>query len=142
MIGPERQSDYMAICVVAGVFTDGDRVLSMKRSADAISNPGLWEFPGGKIEIEETPEQALKRELQEECGIEVTVGDFIGESIFDDGRSAIQLLAYYIDSYQGQLTLKEHDEMLWMERASLGKLTWAPADEPFVDLLANYSPSI
>ena len=102
---------------------------------------GLWEFPGGKIEVDESPQAALKRELQEECAIDVIVGDLLGESIFDDGNSAIQLLAYYIDGYEGELILRDHDEMLWLERSKLGDLDWAPADLPFVELLANYTGS-
>ncbi|MEZ8004361.1 MAG: (deoxy)nucleoside triphosphate pyrophosphohydrolase, partial [Pseudomonadales bacterium] len=141
VMGPESQNSYSAVCVVAGVFTDGDRVLAMRRSSDAKSNQGLWEFPGGKIEVDESPQAALKRELQEECAIDVIVGDLLGESIFDDGNSAIQLLAYYIDGYEGELILRDHDEMLWLERSKLGDLDWAPADLPFVELLANYTGS-
>ncbi|MDG1441960.1 MAG: (deoxy)nucleoside triphosphate pyrophosphohydrolase [Pseudomonadales bacterium] len=139
MIEPESQSSYSALCVVAGVFTDGNRVLAMKRASVAISNPGVWEFPGGKIERDESPETALKRELQEECGIDAVVGEFLGESIFDDGHSAIQLLAYYIDAYEGELQLKDHDQMLWLQRSELASLDWAPADLPFVELLAKYA---
>lgn len=96
---------------------------------------GYWEFPGGKIDSEETPKQALKRELSEELGIIAQVGDFFSENYHQQGDIVIRLQAYWVMSFRGDIRLTDHDAIRWLVRDCLDDLKWAPADQPFVDKL-------
>ena len=92
----------------------------------------MWEFPGGKIELEESPEACLSRELKEEFGIETRVGRYLGESVYDYGQIIIRLLAYHVTHVSGEFGLKDHDELRWLSRAELNDVEWAPADVPLL----------
>jgi 8-oxo-dGTP diphosphatase len=125
---------YMTIEVTAAVIVKGGEFLSAKRS------PGKhladhWEFPGGKIEPGETPEQCLKRELKEEFTIDSEIGEFVAESIFDYGEKRIRLLAYKVKHLSGEFQLIDHDEIRWLPIEELDSLKWAPADLPIIEAL-------
>ena len=87
------------------------------------------------MEQGETKQQCLSRELNEEFGIVVSVGDFFGESIFDYGEKKIRLCAYETEHISGEFELTDHDEICWVEHSKLSELRWAPADMPFVKRL-------
>ena len=107
----------------------------MARRAAGKHLEGLWEFPGGKVESGETNEQCLTRELMEEFGINVLVGPFFGESVFDYGHKTIRLLAYEAKYLSGNFGLNDHDKIGWVSPQELKALNWAPADLPFVEKL-------
>lgn len=91
---------------------------------------GLWEFPGGKIEAGETPQECLARELEEEFHVRAEVGDFIGSNRHDyDGRQ-IELLAYEVHVPTGEFRLNEHEEIHWVPIERLLTYDLAPADVP------------
>lgn len=99
-------------------------------------NGGLWEFPGGKIEPGETPQQCLARELHEELGITVVVHEAIAENShiytrYDDHIS-IRLLAYRVEHISGDFNPVDHDQLQWLAPAQLDQLHWAAADIPLV----------
>jgi 8-oxo-dGTP diphosphatase len=90
----------------------------------------LWEFPGGKVESGETDEQALVRELREELGIEVTVGDRLGGDL-KIGETAV-LRVYACRLVSGELTLVDHDEHRWLTADELDDVPWIPVDLPLI----------
>jgi mutator protein MutT len=96
---------------------------------------GYWEFPGGKIEPNESPQQCLAREMKEEFGVQVEVGAYLGESIYDYGHKVIQLKAYRVTWLKGIFKLRDHDEVTWLEADELHSLKWAPADVPLLNFI-------
>jgi len=92
-----------------------------------------WEFPGGKIEPGEAPEECLKRELAEEFGIETEVKSFIGESLFDYGTRTIRLLGYLVDYHSGDFKLQAHEAVAWISPHEFSQYDFAPADLPFIE---------
>lgn len=121
--------------VGAAIFDDQGRCLVTRRSA-VMSNPGKWEFPGGKLEPGETPEQALAREIKEELDLVIEVGQWIGVGM----AKAAEHVQVRLDVYRawhsgGTLTLHEHDVSRWVAPADFGELDWALADLPIVEIL-------
>ena len=97
------------IKVAAGVITDNDKVLITRRAPEE-NLAGGWEFPGGKIEVNETPEDCLARELKEELNIDVSIGKFCAEVTHDYGNMNINLIAYYCTIIDGTIPLLVPDE--------------------------------
>lgn len=121
--------------VVGAVMEREDHsILCALRSPD-MTLPNLWEFPGGKIEAGETPEQSLKREIQEELGCEVVVGDQIEDVVYEYEAVIVHLLTYEANIVNGAPEAKEHAELKWVKREQLSDLTWAPADIPTIEAL-------
>ncbi|WP_129596894.1 8-oxo-dGTP diphosphatase MutT [Anaerophilus nitritogenes] len=117
--------------VIAALLVKNDRVLIAKRNKnDKLANK--WEFPGGKIEKGETPEECLKREILEELQIHISVGKFFGESIYDYEHGSIQLLAYWARWDCGELKTTVHEEIKWVKVDELDEYDFAPADIPVV----------
>jgi 8-oxo-dGTP diphosphatase len=125
------------IRVVAAVIERDGKILACRRAPHK-SLAGLWEFPGGKVERGETDEVALAREILEELGIEIMVGEFIAESVAPAGEAMILLNAYWArTNVAGEFLSTDHDRMEWFAPADLGSVTWAPADVPFLALVLH-----
>ncbi len=122
------------IDVTAAIWIENGRVLIARRRPEA-SQAGLWEFPGGKVRLGESPEQCLKREIREEIGIEIAVGEFFGESIYAYEDKTIRLLAYRVRATGGELSVNDHAELAWVAMADLGRYRFCPADVPFTEKL-------
>jgi 8-oxo-dGTP diphosphatase len=120
--------------VTAAILVKDGKILIAKRKADD-RQAGKWEFPGGTVEQNETPQACLKREMKEEFGIDVTVDEYIGESIYRYDHGAIQLQAYLADWESGQIVLNDHAEYRWVPAKQLAEYEFAPADIPFVEKL-------
>ncbi|WP_258370654.1 MULTISPECIES: DNA mismatch endonuclease Vsr [unclassified Curtobacterium] len=124
--------------VVAGVLTQPDgRVLTCRR-APGRPAAGQWEFPGGKVEPGEPAAEALRRELREELGLDVVVGEPIDRSITRVGNVDIDLATYRVAwTADGPTSSTDHDELRWVLPVELGSLGWAKPDLPTVKILSS-----
>jgi 8-oxo-dGTP diphosphatase len=118
--------------VVGAVLVQDGRILAARRSRE-MNLPGMWEFPGGKIEPGESPQDALRRELAEELGCTVEVGDRVQTTT----HGHVILTTYYCRLVDGTPEAIEHSELRWVAPHELAALEWAPADIPAVRLLAS-----
>lgn len=117
--------------MAAGLIEKGGKVLIARRKKGGPFG-GLWEFPGGKIEPGETPEECLKRELREEFGIEAVAAGLIASNVHSYGQMTIELLVYRVSWTSGRLDVKEHDEARWVLPVELKDYDFLPADIPIV----------
>ena len=124
------------INVVGAVLVDGDTVLAAQRG-ESMSLSGLWEFPGGKIEPNETPQEALRRELREELLCTAEVGDHLETTEYEYDFGVVILSTYICRLVKGTPELTEHAEIRWVPVPELYSLDWAPADIPAVDRLVR-----
>jgi 8-oxo-dGTP diphosphatase len=120
--------------VVGAAIIDGDRVLAAQRSTPP-SLAGLWEFPGGKVDVGETDEAALVRECREELGIDVLLGARIGRD-WPIGEHGV-LRVWLAGIAAGELTAHEHAELRWLTVDELDDVQWIPADRVVVERLAG-----
>ena len=120
------------ITVTAAVIEKDGQILAAKRGQGKHLE-GFWEFPGGKLQPDETPEQCLARELAEEFGIDSKVCKFVGESGFDYGEKIIRLIAYQVVHLEGDFKLHDHAEIRWLSLGELDNVEWAPADIPLLE---------
>lgn len=127
------------IRVVGAVFTDGEAVLACRRR-EGKSMAGYWEFPGGKIEPGETPQEALTRELEEELHIQARIGEHITTTVHHYEFADIELSTYFCTIESGTLTLTDHDKAEWVHRDKLHTFEWAPADVPAVHIIESTLP--
>lgn len=122
--------------VTAAILVKNGYILIAKRNAQGDA-ANKWEFPGGKIEGGETPEDCLKREMKEEFNILVSVGKFFDESIYSYKNGTIQLLAYWTQWHSGNITPNVHAEYKWVAPNELINYDFAPADIPLVKKLRS-----
>ncbi|MFT4413744.1 (deoxy)nucleoside triphosphate pyrophosphohydrolase [Fredinandcohnia humi] len=124
------------IYVVGAVIIENEKILCVQRGQNQLLAL-KWEFPGGKIETGETPEEALRREVSEEMNCMVQVGEQIDETVHEYDFGIVHLSTYYCKLLNGTPTLSEHEEMRWLFPNELLSLDWAPADIPTVQKLYN-----
>ena len=128
------------IIKVAGVEIidqDKNKVLAGKRNADRLVG-GMWEFPGGKIEKGETPQEAAKRELKEEFHDEVQIGPQLDETVsYEYDFGIVKLTVFFAKLLTNNFDLVAHSEVEWLSADEVQKLNWAPADAPLVKELAR-----
>ena len=118
--------DRKVIRVVAAVIRDENRIFATQRGYGDLK--GGWEFPGGKIEDGETPQEALVREIKEELETEIVVGDLIDTIEYDYPKFHLSMDCFWSEIVSGDLTLKEHEAAKWLTKDELDSVEWLPAD--------------
>ena len=119
--------------VVAAVVRDGDRIFATARGYGEYK--GWWEFPGGKIEAGETPEEALVREIHEELDTEIQVGELIETIEYDYPTFHLSMDCFWAEVVAGRLVLKEAEDARWLTKETLESVQWLPADQTIIDAI-------
>lgn len=96
---------------------------------------GGWEFPGGKIEGDETPQEALKREIMEELDTEILIGERIHTVEYDYPAFHLSMDCFLCEVLEGELVLKEHQAARWLTKGELDSVEWLPADITLIDVI-------
>lgn len=117
--------------VVAAVIKDKDKIFATQRGYGDFK--GGWEFPGGKIEEGETPQEALKREIVEELDTEISVGDLIDTIEYDYPTFHLSMDCFWCEVISGNLELKEHKSAKWLTKDNLDSVEWLPADISLIE---------
>ena len=117
--------------VVAAVIRKDDKIFATQRGYGEFKDG--WEFPGGKIEDGETPEQALAREIKEELDTEIQVGKLIDTIEYDYPKFHLSMDCFWCEIMQGGLELKEHEAARWLSKEDLYSVDWLPADVGVVE---------
>ena len=124
------------IHVVGAVVVEENKILCAQRGPDK-SLPLLWEFPGGKIEGEETPQAALKREIEEEMQCKIEVGEQVEHTVHEYDFGIVHLTTFYCKLVEGTPMLTEHVAIEWLPANELKQLEWAPADIPAIEKITK-----
>jgi 8-oxo-dGTP diphosphatase len=133
---------YPILLVVAAALIDGEGRVLLQQRALHRSMPGLWEFPGGKVENGETPEAALARELEEELGVRVELGAMTPIAFASDtlGDRHLVLLLYTAREWEGVPYPLDASAIRWVSVEDMAGLPMPPADVPLVEALARLVP--
>ena len=121
--------------VVAAIIRRDDMVLATQRGYGEWKD--WWEFPGGKIEAGETPEEALQREIHEELSTEISVDQFLCTVEWDYPKFHLTMHCYLCSLIGDSLHLNEHEAARWLAPAELASVRWLPADMQVIDKLTN-----
>lgn len=116
--------------VVAAIIRDGGRIFATQRGYGEFKDG--WEFPGGKIEPGETPQQALVREIREELDTEIEVGELLQTVEYDYPAFHLTMHCFWCTVRKGELVLKEHEAAKWLTGETLDSVEWLPADRGLI----------
>lgn len=123
--------------VVAAVIIQDNKVFATQRGYGEFKDG--WEFPGGKVEEGETPEEALIREIREELDVFVSVDSFLCTVDYDYPKFHLTMHCYICSIISGELLLLEHEAAKWLDRDSIWTVEWLPADVEVVKAFEEYS---
>lgn len=122
-----------SIHVAAAILLDGGRVFATQRGYGPYKD--WWEFPGGKIEAGETPQEALAREIREELAAEIEVGELFAHVEYDYPEFHLCMECFTAAVQAGHLTLIEHEAARWLAPEELDSVRWLPADLSVIEKL-------
>ena len=117
--------------VVAAIIIKGDEVFATQRGYGEFQ--GWWEFPGGKIETGECPQEALLREIREELDAEIAVGELLQTVEFDYPNFHLTMHCFICSLISESMHLNEHEAAAWLTRETISSVKWLPADEGILD---------
>ena len=120
----------MQVVVAGALISDGALLVAQRERPPELA--GLWELPGGKVAAGESEPQALARELREELGVDVRVGERFGEDV---AAGPVILRAYQVSLVGGDLHPHDHTALRWVSGADLADLPWVPADQAWLPAL-------
>ena len=121
--------------VVAAIIRKGDKIFATQRGYGEWKD--WWEFPGGKMEAGETPEEALKREIREELSTEISVDEFLSTVEYDYPAFHLTMHCYLCTLRGEAMHLNEHEDARWLGKAELRSVKWLPADVQLLPLLES-----
>ena len=121
------------IRVVAAIIRHDGKIFATERGYGAWKD--YWEFPGGKIEPGETPEEALRREIREELDTEIAVGQKAATVEYDYPEFHLSMDCFFAEVIRGSLVLKEHEAAKWLPKNELDSVRWLPADRGLIEML-------
>ena len=121
--------------VVAAIIRKDDKIFATQRGYGEWKD--WWEFPGGKIEPGETPENALKREIREELSVEINVDEFLCTVEYDYPKFHLTMHCYLCSLLTDALHLNEHEAAKWLGKDELDSIKWLPADESIIEMLKS-----
>ena len=125
--------------VVGAIIKDGDKYLCMQRPRSRyLYISEHWEFPGGKMESGESPEEALKREIWEELETRIVVERLVQTVEWDYPKFHLTMHCFWCHIESGSLTLKEHEAARWLREDQLDSVDWLPADKVVVEKIKKY----
>ena len=118
--------------VIKAVNESGEPVIFAKQRGYGEFQGG-WEFPGGKIEVGESPQEALRREIIEELDTEITIGELVDTVEYDYPNFHLSMDCFWCEVLSGNLILKEHEDARWLLKEQLDDVEWLPADITLVE---------
>ena len=121
------------IKVVAAIIIDNGKVFATQRGYGDFK--GGWEFPGGKVEENETPQDALKREIMEELNVTVEVHELLHTVEYDYPKFHLSMDCFVCSIVSGDLVLREHDNAKWLTKDTLYSVDWLPADIELIPMI-------
>lgn len=122
--------------VVAAIIRDGDRIFATQRGYGEFKDG--WEFPGGKIECGESPEEAIIREIKEELDTDIAIDDDLTTIEYDYETFHLSMQCFICHVTSGKLKLLEHEAATWLDTQHLDEVAWLPADLTIIETLRQY----
>ena len=130
----------VAAAVIKAIREDGTNVIFATQRGYGEYKDG-WEFPGGKIEPGETPQQAIRREIVEELDTQIEVGDLIMTVEYDYPGFHLSMDCFWCEIIKGNLVLLEHEASRWLGRDDLNSVDWLPADRELIERIREMMKS-
>lgn len=121
--------------VVAAIIRDGNKIFATQRGYG--DQKDGWEFPGGKIETNESPQQALVREIKEELDTDIVVGDYLTTIEYDYPAFHLSMQCFWCSIIDGTPVLKEHEAARWLDMEFIDSVDWLPADQTIIELIKD-----
>ena len=128
--------EMKTIKVVAAIIIHNNRIFATQRGYGEFKDG--WEFPGGKIEPGETPQEALVREIKEELDTEIEVVDYLETVEYDYPNFHLSMDCFFCTIRSGELVLKEHEAAKWLTAETLESVEWLPADKGLIEGIREY----
>lgn len=129
----KSEEKMKTVKVAAAIIEHDGKIFATQRGYGAFKDG--WEFPGGKIEQGETPQEALRREIHEELDTDIKVGDLFDTIEYDYPEFHLSMECFFCTIQSGALVLKEHEAAKWLTRENLNSVDWLPADLTIIEKL-------